>query len=58
MDSEYPIGEERRAVLTAAAEQIERGVDDLDERVGLSNQQELEAAEQQAESGPGWEMSP
>ena len=58
MDSEYPISEERRATLMAAAEQIERGVDDLDERVGLSNQRELEAAEQQADSGPGWEMSP
>lgn len=58
MDSEYPISEERRAVLSAAAEQIERGVDDLTERVGLSNQQELEAAEQQADSGPGWEMAP
>lgn len=53
MDSEYPVSEERRAVLTAAAEQIERGVDDLDERVGLSNQRELEAADQQA-AGWGW----
>ena len=58
MDSEYPISEERRAVLSAAAEQIERSVDDLDERVGLSNQRELEAAEQREDSGPRWEMSP
>ncbi len=58
MDSEYPISEERRSTLSAAAEQIERGVDDLAERVGLSNQRELEAAEQQAGKGPGWEMAP
>ena len=58
MDSEYPISEERRAVLSAAAEPIERSVDDLDERVGLSNQRELEAAEQREDSGPRWEMSP
>ena len=58
MDSEYPISEERRAVLSAAAEQIERGVDDLAELVGLSNQRELEAAEQRADSGPKWGMSP
>ena len=58
MDSEYPISEERRAVLSAAAEQIERGVDDLAELVGLSNQRELEAAEQREDSGPKWGMSP
>ena len=49
---------ERREVLEQAAEQIEGSVEDLDERVSISNQRELEAAEQQADSGPGMEMSP
>ena len=60
LDSGYPITREREKILTAAADQIERGVDDLEERVNLSNQRELEAAEQQADSGPGpgMEMAP
>lgn len=57
LDSEYPLTRERRDTLTVAASQIERSVDDLDERVRLSNQQELEAAEQQNGS-PGLEMAP
>ncbi len=57
LDGEYPITKERRDVLTAAANQIERSVDDLEERVSLSNQQELEAAEQQNDSS-GLEMTP
>ena len=54
----YPITREREKLLTAAAEQIEYSVDDLEERVEQSNQRELEAADGQADSGPGWEMSP
>ena len=56
LDGEYPITDERRDALTMASEQIERSVDDLVARVNLSNQQELEAAEQQNGS-PGLEMT-
>ena len=37
LDSEYPITVERRKALTTAAEQIQRTVEDLDERVEQSN---------------------
>lgn len=43
LDSGYPIPEERERLLKGAAEQIERAVPDLQERVSLSNQKELEA---------------
>ena len=56
LDGEYSIARERYDMLTAAASQIERSVDDLDERVNLSNRQELEAAEQRNDS-PGLEMT-
>ena len=46
LDSEYPITEERQKCLQSAAEQIERNVPDLEERVALSNQKELDAPEQ------------
>ena len=52
LNSEYPITKERCRTLTEAAEQIQRSVDDLDERVSLSNQRELEAAEQQGPENP------
>lgn len=58
LDSEYPITEERRKTLTEAAAQIERAVDDLEERVEQSNQRELEAADGQTDGGPEWGMSP
>lgn len=58
LDSGYPITREREKTLRSAMEQIESSVDDLEERVSLSNQRELEAAEQQADSGPGMEMAP
>ena len=58
LDSGYPITREREKLLTAVAEQIEYSVDDLVERVEQSNQRELEAADGQANSGPGWEMTP
>lgn len=53
LNSEYPITKERCRTLTEAAEQIQRSVDDLDERVSLSNQRELEAAEQHGPEMPG-----
>ncbi len=58
LDSGYPITREREKTLRSAMEQIESSVDDLEERVSLSNQRELEAAEQQADAGPGMEMAP
>ena len=42
LESGYPITEERRKLLESAAEQIERTVLDLVERVEQSNQKELE----------------
>ena len=58
LESGYPLTKERREVLEQAAEQIEGSVDDLDHRVSLSNQRELEAADQQADRGPEMGMSP
>ena len=58
LESGYPLTKERREVLEQAAEQIEGSVDDLEDRVSLSNQRELEAAEQQAGDGPDMEMTP
>ena len=45
----------RRKALTTAAEQIQRTVEDLDERVEQSNRLELEAADG---ASPEWGMSP
>jgi len=42
LDSGYPITAEREKILKSAVEQIERSVPDLEERVDLSNQKELE----------------
>ena len=58
LEDEHPMTKERREILERAAEQIEGSVDDLDERVSQSNQRELEAAEQEPDSGPGMEMAP
>ena len=58
LESGYPLTKERREVLEQAAEQIEGSVDDLDHRVSLSNQRELEAADQQADRGPEMGLSP
>ncbi len=58
LESGYPLTKERREVLEQVAEQIEGSVDDLDHRVSLSNQRELEAADQQADRGPEMGMSP
>ena len=45
LGSSYPITEERQKYLESAAEQIERSIPDLDERVELSNTRELEYAD-------------
>ncbi len=50
LDSGYPITEERERLLKGAAAQIERAVPDLRERVGLSNQKELEAGMQHGQT--------
>ena len=42
LDGEYAITDKRRNLLESAAEQIERSVPDLEQRVNQSNQQELE----------------
>ena len=52
VDSGYPITREREKTLRSAMEQIVASVDDLDERVSLSNQRELEAAEQHGPEMP------
>ena len=46
LESTYPITAEREKLLQAAAEQIERTVPDLEQRVNLSNQRELELSRQ------------
>lgn len=46
LDSGYPITVEREKLLEKVAEQIEQAVPDLQERVSLSNQKELEAGMQ------------
>ena len=43
LDSEYPLTDERRKLLESAAAQIEESVPDLDARVNLSNQAEMDA---------------
>ncbi len=58
LKGEYPMTRERREVLERTAEQMENSVDDLDERVSLSNQRELEAAEQEAGTEPEMGLSP
>lgn len=57
MESGYPINKGREDVLKAAAKRIEYSVDDLDKRVNLSNQQELEGAGQQESDHHGMGMS-
>lgn len=52
LDSEYPMTAERQKLLTGISEQLQCAVDDLDERVSLSNQRELEAMEQQGPEMP------
>lgn len=47
LDSVYPMTAERQKLLESAAEQIERTVPDLDRRIDLSNQRELELVSEQ-----------
>lgn len=56
LDSEYPITDQRRKVLEQVAEQIEGSVENLDELVGQSNQQELDAAREQGRDVPDMEF--
>ena len=58
LEGEYPLTRERREILERAAEQIEGSVDDLDHHVSLSNQRDLEAAEQKAGTEPEMGLSP
>lgn len=58
LEGEYPLAKERREILEQAAERIEGSVDDLDHRVSLSNQRELEAAQEQTDDGPEMGLSP
>ena len=57
LESRYPITDERKKCLESAAEQIERGVPDLDERVGLSNDKELEFADEMFAQNSGMQFS-
>ena len=57
LDSGYPITRNREDILRTVAERIEDSIDDLEERVELSNQRELEYADRQEDSGPGMEMA-
>ena len=52
LDSGYPITREREKTLATTMEQISASVDNLDERVSLSNQRELEAMEQHGPEMP------
>ncbi len=54
LDSGYPATAEREDLLKGVGKQIERAIPDLRERVDLSNQEELEAADR---GGPGLEMT-
>lgn len=55
LEGEYFMTKERREVLEQAAEQIEGSVDDLDERVSISNQRELGAADSGAKMTEGFD---
>jgi len=51
LDSGYPITVEREKLLKGVAEQIERSIPDLEERVILSNRKELELADTPEKGG-------
>ena len=57
LDSGYPITEERQKCLESAVEQIETAVPDLDERVILSNDKELEFADMKFSQDSGMQLS-
>ena len=54
LDGEYPLTAQREAMLEQTARQIESVVPDLDQRVDLSNQLELEYAERLAQEQEMW----
>lgn len=56
LESAYPLTEDRQKCLESAAKQIERGVPDLDARVELSNQKELELAAMETPQEGGMEL--
>ena len=57
LENVYPLTEERQKCLESAAEQIERGVPDLDMRVELSNQKELDLATMESPQDGGMQFS-
>lgn len=57
LDSGYPVTEERQKCLESAAEQIEAAVPDLDERVSLSNDKELEFADMKFAQDSGMQFN-
>ena len=57
LDSGCPITEERQKCLESAVEQIETAVPDLDERVILSNDKELEFADMKFSQDNGMQLS-
>ena len=57
LESEYSITDERQKCLESAAEQIERCVPDLDERVALSNQKEVELTAKESPQDGGMQFS-
>ena len=54
LDSGYPITPEREKLLTETAEQIDRAVPDLEQRVQQSNHLELEYAERYGQAPELW----
>lgn len=56
LESPYPITDERRKCLQSTAEQIEHAVPDLDERVSLSNQRELELNTMESNEAGGMKL--
>ena len=57
LDSSYPITEERQKCLESVVEQIEAAVPDLNERVILSNDKELEFADMKFSQDSGIQFS-
>ena len=57
LNSSYPITEERQKCLESVVEQIEAAVPDLNERVILSNDKELEFADMKFSQDNGMQLS-
>lgn len=56
LENTYPITDERQKCLQSIAEQIEHNVPDLEERINLSNQRELELAAAEAPEDGGMQF--